>query len=121
MSELNIPKTPWKVVRFHPLYTRSGFQPWLEIHSADGDDFATLKGNADRIPPETLAKYHAAADLMGKAPAMYDLLSEVGADLEMALNGAFAETAVNIKTWREILYEDVEKIKQMLKEARGEA
>lgn len=54
------------------------------------------------------------------AEKMYAMLSEVGADLEMALNGAFTETLSSIKTWREILYEDVEKIKQLLKEARGE-
>ena len=88
------------------------------------DDQTVELGHIGMYPsPEQIEKYkHAVtcANLLKTAPKMNALLAEVGADLEMALNGAFAETAVDIKTWREILYEDVAKIKQVLKETRGE-
>ena len=121
MSELKFTKGPWRIV-FGPSRT----------YVCYGKPNA-INNDATTFPPDQCicgcgitgnecgdGNNVSNAMLIQKSPNMYGLLAEVGADLEMALNGVFAETANDIKTWREILFEDVAKIKKLLKEARGE-
>ncbi len=88
------------------------------------DDQTVELGHIGMYPsPEQREKYKhavACANLLQTAPRMNAMLAEVGADIEMALNGAFEDMANGSKTWREILFDDVEKIKKLLKESRGE-
>lgn len=88
------------------------------------DDQTVELGHIGMYPsPEQREKYKhavACANLLQAAPRMNAMLAEVGADIEMALNGAFVNSRADVDDWRQILLEDVAKIKQVLKEARGE-